>query len=195
MLATAVVAVVGLAFGVGQWLSRPAASPPLATTSATSAPPAVAPTTGAPTTAPDHVAPAPVPTTGGADRQIAVADGITHPALDAVADRLDGYFRALNERSYEAAFGYFSPDSAVAGNGLAAFRKNNSTTSVQRQRIVAIEDLPAERLLVTVTYRSTQNARFGPNGAPCADWRLGYELTGPDRLIRRARLLADPKRC
>jgi hypothetical protein len=124
-----------------------------------------------------------------------VADDITHPARDAAADRLDDYFRALNEKDYDTAFGYFSPDSAVAGNGLAAFRKNNATTEVQRQRIVAIEDLPSDRLAVTVTYRSTQDARFGPSGATCADWRLTYELTGPDGLIRKARLITDPKPC
>ena len=196
VLATAGVVVVGLALGVGQWVSRPSSSPLAVASSAPPAPSPGAPTTIGPTTvAPTTVASAPAPTSGVADRQIAVAAGITHPALDAVADRLGDYFRALNGKNYETAFGYFSPDSAVAGNGLAAFRKNNSSTEVQRQRIVAIEDLPADRLLVTVTYRSTQDARFGPNGAPCADWRLAYELTGPAGLIRRARLLTSPKPC
>ena len=184
-LVTAGAAVIGLALGVGLWLSRPSAAPPLASTSTTAEPPPVAPTT-----------PAAPPTTGGATaRQIAVDGGITHPARDNVADRLDGYFRALNDKNYDAAFGYFSPDSAVAGNGLAAFRKNNSTTEVQRQRIIAIDNLAADRLQVTVTYRSTQDAQYGPSGATCADWRLAYELTGPDRLIRRARLVTDPKPC
>jgi hypothetical protein len=184
VLTAVAVAAVGLALGVGQWLSRPAAAPPAVATSTTAAPSPVAPTTADP-----------APTSGGAGRRIAVADDITHPARDAAADRLDDYFRALNEKDYDTAFGYFSPDSAVAGNGLAAFRKNNATTEVQRQRIVAIEDLPSDRLAVTVTYRSTQDARFGPSGATCADWRLTYELTGPDGLIRKARLITDPKPC
>ena len=49
---------------------------------------------------------------------VAVADGVTHPDRDAVAARLGGYFQAIND-DYETAFGYFSPDSAVVGNGFA----------------------------------------------------------------------------
>ena len=66
---------------------------------------------------------------------------------------------------------------------------------MQRQRILAISDLPGDAVTATVTYRSTQDAEFGPNGETCTNWRLSYEMVGPDRLIRRARVLADPQAC
>ncbi len=87
---------------------------------------ATVPTTAAP--APHHRRPRRRPT--AAPPQIAVAGGVDHPDRDAVAARLDGYFRALNDRDYETAFAAFSPDSAVVDNGLAAFRTGNSTTEV-----------------------------------------------------------------
>jgi hypothetical protein len=124
-----------------------------------------------------------------------VAGGVDHPDRDAVVARLDGYFQALNDRDYEAAFGAFSPDSAVVDNGLPAFRTGNSTTEVARQRILAIEDLTPNGLLVTVTYRSTQDAEYGVDGQTCTNWRLAYELTGPQLLIRRARAVTPPQAC
>jgi protein kinase-like protein len=177
----AVVAVVlGVAVAAGVLLAnRPAPAPPVAPTS--TAAPAPAPPTPAPTTT--------------APPQIAVAGGVDNPGREAVVTRLDGYFRALNDRDYAAAFDAFSPDSAVVDNGLPAFRTGNSTTAVSRQRILAIEDLDPSGVLVTVTYRSTQDAEYGVDGQTCTNWRLAYELTGPQLLIRRARAVTPPQAC
>jgi hypothetical protein len=83
----------------------------------------------------------------------------------------------------------------VVDNGLPAFRTGNSTTEVARQRILGIEDLDPGGLLVTVTYRSTQDAEYGVDGQTCTNWRLAYELTGPQLLIRRARAVTPPQSC
>lgn len=152
--------------------------------------PAAGPSSGATSAAaapPDGPAPAPP--------AIAVAASVTHPRRDAVSARLDGYFQAIDGRDYGAAYAAFAPDSAVVRNGLDAFRTTNSTTAISDQRIVAIADLPGDRVQATVTYRSTQDAEFGPDGQTCTTWQLAYELVGPDLLIRKARALADPAAC
>lgn len=171
--------VLGVAVAAGVLLgNRPAPAPPAGPAS-TAAP--------APST--------PAPTTTAARPLITVAGGVDHPDRDAVVARLDGYFQALNDRDYQAAFDAFSPDSAVVDNGLPAFRTGNSTTEVARQRILGIEDLDPGGLLVTVTYRSTQDAEYGVDGQTCTNWRLAYELTGPQLLIRRARAVTPPQAC
>jgi serine/threonine-protein kinase PknK len=175
----AVLVVLGVAVAAGVLLgNRPAPAPPAGPAS-TAAP--------APST--------PAPTTTAARPLITVAGGVDHPDRDAVVARLDGYFQALNDRDYQAAFDAFSPDSAVVDNGLPAFRTGNSTTEVARQRILGIEDLDPGGLLVTVTYRSTQDAEYGVDGQTCTNWRLAYELTGPQLLIRRARAVTPPQAC
>jgi non-specific serine/threonine protein kinase len=177
-----VLVVLGVAAAAGVLLAnRPAPAPPVAPASTAAPAPTPAPPTPAPTTA--------------ARPQITVAGGVDHPARAAVVTRLDGYFRALNDRDYETAFDAFSPDSAVVDNGLPAFRTGNSTTEVARQRILAIEDLNPSGVLVTVTYRSTQDAEYGVDGQTCTNWRLAYELTGPQLLIRRARAVTPPQAC
>ena len=156
--------------------------------SAPAAPPIV-PTAVAPETPVAPASPTPAPL------QIAVAGGVAHPNREAVVSRLDDYFRALNDRDYETAFAAFSPDSAVADNGLAAFRTGNSTTQVRNQRILSIEDLSRGGVVATVTYRSTQDAEYGVDGQTCTSWQLAYELTGPDLQIRRARAVTPPQAC
>ncbi|HWM60073.1 MAG TPA: protein kinase [Pseudonocardia sp.] len=177
----AIVTVLALGAGGGALLVDRSAAPP--------DPDPPVPTAAGPAT------PTPTSTTTASPPPLPVADGVTHPERDAIAARLGSYFQAINDHDFEKAFGYFSPDSAVVGNGYDTFREGNSTTVVQRQRILAITDLPGDAVTATVTYRSTQDAEFGPSGETCTNWRLSYEMVGPDRLIRRARVLADPQAC
>ncbi len=192
VLALAVAGVLTVGAGGGALLvSRTSAVPqvpvpgstPVAATTTPPGPTTAAPTAGSPTAVP--------PT----NLRITVADDVRHPQRDVVAAHLDGYFQAVNDHDFATAFAYFAPDSLVVRNGFDAFRDGYSTTTVQRERITAISDLGADRVQATVTYRSRQSAEFGPDGATCTNWRLAYELVGPDRLIRRAKVVTDPQPC
>lgn len=60
-----------------------------------------------------------------------------------------------------------------------------------------MKDKGAGAVEVDVTFTSTQDATFGPNGQTCTKWQLAYDMVGPGPgwLIRGARTLAPPRSC
>ena len=153
----------------------------------------VAPTpTVAPTTAP------PAPTTPAAPASaVAVAAGITHPATADVARALDAYVSGIDDRRYSDAFALFGPDNATARKGLAAWEAAESTTQIRDARLLAVRDGTAGSVTAEMTFTSTQDARFGPDGQTCSRWDLVYDMSGPgpNWLIHRVSTRADPKPC
>ena len=149
-----------------------------------------------PTFAPTPTPPAPTTTPTPASA-VAVAAGIAHPATADVARALDAYVAGINDRRYSDAFALFSPDNATARKGLAAWEAAESTTQIRDARLLSVRDGATGSVTAEMTFTSTQDAKFGPDGQTCSRWDLVYEMAGPgpNWLIHRVSTRADPKSC
>jgi hypothetical protein len=160
-----------------------------------------APSTGVAVPTPTFAATAapPAPTTRpvASVSAVAVAAEITHPATADVAHVLDAYVAGINDRRYSDAFALFSPDNATARKGLDAWEAAESTTQIREARLLSVRDAATGSVSAEMTFTSTQDARFGPDGQTCSQWDLVYDMSGPgpNWQIHRVSTRADPKPC
>jgi serine protease Do len=160
-----------------------------------------APSTGVavptPTFAATAAPPAPTTTPVASVSAVAVAAEITHPATADVAHVLDAYVAGINDRRYSDAFALFSPDNATARKGLDAWEAAESTTQIREARLLSVRDAATGSVSAEMTFTSTQDARFGPDGQTCSQWDLVYDMSGPgpNWQIHRVSTRADPKPC
>ena len=84
-----------------------------------------------------------------------------------------------------------------AEGGLAKWWAGRSTTAVRDPTITAVRDSGADTGEVDTAFTRTRDARFGPAGQTCTNWRLAPDMVGPGPrwLIRGARMVAPPRSC
>jgi serine/threonine-protein kinase PknK len=128
---------------------------------------------------------------------VAVAAGIAHPAAADVANVLDAYISGINDHRYSDAFALFSSDNATARKGLEAWEAAESTTQIRDARLLSVRDAATGSVTAEMTFTSTQDAQFGPDGQTCSQWDLVYDMSGPgpNWQIHRVSTRADPKPC
>lgn len=172
-VAAAIVVLIGVTGAL--LLNRAATGETLTPTTGSAAPGSTAPGSTAPASATTRRPATSSPSVPG----IEIAPGVNHPETTAVATVLSGFYDAINDGRYAAAFAVFSPGSDTAAGGMEGYSLGLSTTSIERPRINAVRSNGADGLAVDVAFRSRQDAEFGPDGQTCTDWALTYDMTGP----------------
>jgi hypothetical protein len=103
----------------------------------------------------------------------------------------------INDHRYSDAFALFSSDNATARKGLEAWEAAESTTQIRDARLLSVRDAAPGSVTAGMTFTSTQDAQFGPDGQTCSQWDLVYDMSGPgpNWQIHRVSTRADPKPC
>ncbi|WP_055566099.1 lipopolysaccharide kinase InaA family protein [Streptomyces atriruber] len=134
----------------------------------------------------DSSPPADTGTPGRAEAPGAAVDYsqvVDEPAADEVADMFARFYGAINTRHYGKAMTYYDPKSGVVDRTSASSRREwtraISTTKDTRIVLAALSTSGA-RTFATVSFRSRQDAGYGPASNPddtCDDWKVTYQLT------------------
>ncbi len=90
-----------------------------------------------------------------------------------------------------------SPESQRRQQGLSAFARETSTSTLSRFRLLRVLRQSDGSRLVDTSFVSEQEARYGRNGQTCSTWELRYRivLLGGGWRIDNADLLADTRSC
>jgi uncharacterized RDD family membrane protein YckC len=101
------------------------------------------------------------------------------PDSEEVAEMLDQYFTAINERDYDS---YRDTQAADVRADLSEsqFEKGYASTTDGHAVLVDIVDTPGGGKGVKLTFTSKQDAADGPDGQTCTKWKLTNALSQED---------------
>jgi len=119
-----------------------------------------------------------------------------------VATTFDRYFTSVNNRDYATAAALFDASGVLDPTDpaqVAAFARDMSTTTDSEIVLGAVTSGPDGAVLARVTFRSTQQAGYGPPERPdetCTDWNVTYVLStaadGAYRILRGTDVTSGP---
>jgi hypothetical protein len=155
--------------------------------------PRVRPSTQTGTAAPSAASPTgasagpATPTTPASVGVVAIDPGVTDPRAADVAAMFDSHFAAVNAKNYAQALAAYDPAGAINPNDAAqaaAYQRDVSTTTDDQIVLRGIgPDTTGKGVLAArVTFRSTQQAGYGPKERPneaCTAWDVTYTISRP----------------
>jgi hypothetical protein len=149
----------------------------------TGSPPATSAPSSPSTTKPGSAA----PTKPGSVGVVAIDPAVTDPRAVDVATMFDSHFAAVNAKNYAKAIAVYDPAGVINPNdpGQASdFQRAVSTTTDDQIVLRSVGADPAGRgvLAARVTFRSNQQAGYGPSERPdetCTAWDVTYTLSQP----------------
>jgi hypothetical protein len=155
---------------------------PTGSPSATSTP-GDPPSTGPSTAAPGSAS----PTVPGSVGVVAIDPAVTDPRAAEVATMFDSHFAAVNAKDYTKALAAYDPAGVINPNDpnqAADFQRAVSTTTDEQitLRSVGPDSTGRGVLAARVTFRSSQQAGYGPRERPnetCTAWDVTYTLSQP----------------
>jgi hypothetical protein len=151
------------------------------------------PTTGAPTkprTGPTAGTSTPsTPTSVGV---VAIDSGVTDPRTADVAAMFDSHFSAVNAKNYTQALAAYDPAGVINPNDPAqasSYQHDVSTTTDDQITLRSVGPDPSGKgvLAARVTFRSNQQAGYGPKDRPdetCTRWDVTYTISRPDGVYK-----------
>ena len=93
----------------------------------------------------------------------------------AITASLNAFFQAINDGSYSRAWHLYSPHLRQKVS-LANMSSADSTTQNSNVVIHSVRRLSSRLAVAFVTFTSTQDPAYGPNGDSADDWTLDYTL-------------------
>lgn len=120
---------------------------------------------------------------------ITIASGLADaPGASGVAATLGTYFWGINNRQWQTVWQQFTAEGQRRVGSIEQLAVGNATSYDFNVTIHAVAPLDATTLQVFVTFTSTQDAAYGPNGDTCDNWTLDYtfKLVNSSWLIDRS---------
>lgn len=100
----------------------------------------------------------------------------SHPDAPSIAQTLQLYAESINTGYMDQVWELLTPRMHDRVGGIEAYTEGLSTSAwhwLDVEDVSVVDDTTDE---ATVSFRTTQAAEYGPNGAPCSDWRATYTL-------------------
>jgi hypothetical protein len=138
--------------------------------------------TGEPTSKPPS---APVSSRPGSVGLVGIDPAVSDPRVVDVATMFDTHFAAVNAKNYARALSVYDPAGVINPNDqeqAADFQEAVSTTTDSQIVLRAIGPSTRGVLDARVTFRSNQQAGYGPRERPsetCTAWDVTYSVTQP----------------
>ncbi|NMR18823.1 trypsin-like peptidase domain-containing protein [Cellulomonas fimi] len=110
------------------------------------------------------------------DDPVQVSVTSTHPEAPSIAQTLQLYGQALNERYNDLVWYLLTPSMHERVGDYDTYFEGLSTSSWISVDVLEVEVLDEVTDEATVALRTTQTAEYGPDGATCSDWVITYTL-------------------
>lgn len=99
-----------------------------------------------------------------------------HPDAASVAQTLQLYGQAINNRYHEQVWSLLTPSMQDHVGDFDTYVEGLSTSSWVSLDVLDVEAVDSVTDTATVALRTVQDPEFGPGGAECADWVITYTL-------------------
>ena len=96
------------------------------------------------------------------------------PGASGVAATLGTYFWGINNRQWQTVWQQYTAAGQQGVGSVEHLASADATSNDSNVTVQAITPLDATTLKVFVTFTSTQDADYGPNGDTCDNWTLDY---------------------
>lgn len=120
-----------------------------------------------------------------------------HPDAPSIALALDRYFESIDSGEYYAAWQSISGDLRGGFRDVDSFAEEYSTTRIRGVTLKLSEMVDETANTADVSFTSTQDSAYGPDGQTCTHWNLRYtvHLDSGSWVIAGADALEPPRAC